>query len=712
MAVFGPASRATYDPAFAGEGQPFGAGVKLPAPSGLGVTEAGPAGPSIQYNAQTKEISVNGFRFKEEDHQSALQSESYLTQARKQPEGTGWTLLPQQAYDEYLNKIKDPSLGRFLSKQFGTAVDSAQLMGGAALSFVGAEETGAGIIEQQTKEIGYNAPYEFQFTDVKGPGDFAWWIAGNAASLAPIMIETALTALAGALIGGIGGGLNPFTAIGGAVLSVTGRKAIIQAALLAAKKQVRGEALDKTEEKLLREVSGITAEYMAAIKPGQPGFAAASRAWSARLAGETPALGAKAALKGDKLLRGRAGGAVAASGVNSYGIGIGDIYSEVLETGEGSRAATAFAAVPYAMLDLAPEMLLARYFLKAASGVGKAQALKRGTVGGIAGGAAEGSTEAMQEVAILMTTGQFDLENPEIRKRLINSFAAGAGIGGPLGAGANLYRGEPVNLLASESPGSSGPGYGSTPGTVVDSKPLTDPDNLMDPPLGDGGAAPIAPFVSPEQLELPLGGQLELPLEGGSINEGNVELPALGPEQLELLDDTQDTIRNFDADPVTPQLGERFQEALQVKNAEEQAAATEAQAEAAQAQIEQAEERAEGLALQERQFAEAEAAQIALDRPTLQPNLPGIPVAPAPVDLKGEVATLPAQTVPPAPAPNRLLEQLEFGQRGNALILPEGTPSQSPRQPTKPLSAAEIQGLRQSSERLDGIKALRQCLRL
>ena len=54
------------------------------------------------------------------------------------------------------------------------------------------------------------------------------------------------------------------------------------------------------------------------------------------------------------------------------------------------------------------------------------------------GGTLEGLTELGQEAIIL--TGTDQLGDAETTKRLINSFAAGFAIGGPLGGGANLLQ--------------------------------------------------------------------------------------------------------------------------------------------------------------------------------------------------------------------------------------------------------------------------------
>jgi hypothetical protein len=68
------------------------------------------------------------------------------------------------------------------------------------------------------------------------------------------------------------------------------------------------------------------------------------------------------------------------------------------------------------------------------------------------GGTAEGFTELGQEAQLLYQTDQ-DFNSPENVDRLINSFAAGFGVGGPIGAVANLRGKQPANLLnAAQNP--------------------------------------------------------------------------------------------------------------------------------------------------------------------------------------------------------------------------------------------------------------------
>ena len=78
---------------------------------------------------------------------------------------------------------------------------------------------------------------------------------------------------------------------------------------------------------------------------------------------------------------------------------------------------------------------------------GKGGKLRRLATGLTVGAAAEGSTEAAQEALLLLSNPEVDLTSEEGIHRLINSFAAGAGFGGPIGGIANLAGGKKQKLV-------------------------------------------------------------------------------------------------------------------------------------------------------------------------------------------------------------------------------------------------------------------------
>jgi hypothetical protein len=166
-----------------------------------------------------------------------------------------------------------------------------------------------------------------------------------------------------------------------------------------------------------------------------------------------------------------AGGTIA-SGVGEYILGVGDVYNELREQGANpedasARLTAAAAGLPYAALSILPEAMIVGRILgaggRAALPAGTslprrgAELLRRGVGGAALYGGIEGSSEAAQEGLVMGASGQ-DLTSDEAIRRFINSFAAGAAVGGVLGGVANLRSRtpegepspeskEPVNLL-------------------------------------------------------------------------------------------------------------------------------------------------------------------------------------------------------------------------------------------------------------------------
>jgi hypothetical protein len=446
--------------------------------------------PSIAFSPTSKEFFVNGVTFRADDASRALQSEQYLTgPGTGLPQGGDWVPLDAQAYGQYLQSIREPSLGRLASKSFGRGVDQLQMLAGRGLQLAGAEELGGRIVAQQGTELARTAPYERQFTDIESGRDAVEWFVANFAQQGPNMIESIATAGLGFLAGTAAGG--PLAGAGGAMAGLMGKTAFKEAVIAAATKRAAGEALNAAENKLLREAAGLA-------------------------------------------------GAVATTYGQNLATGAADIYGELREQGANAddvdaRMKALAGSIPYAALDTLPEFLLASRLF--GGGLGRAalpagatrtqragELLKRGAIGFGVGGTLEGSTESGQEALLLGISGQ-DLSSPEGVNRLINSFAAGFGIGGPLGAAANLRSRQPENLLnpaqpseqtpgrelmvpPSQQPPGAGPAAG--PGTAVAPffTPVTPMGAAPGAPLQIGGPAPTAPLglPAPTQPLTPVGG--------------------------------------------------------------------------------------------------------------------------------------------------------------------------------------------------------------
>jgi hypothetical protein len=235
------------------------------APSGHPVCPLLRRGPVLAISRSSGKIWANGKLFTLDDAQGALESEQYLSQPpapAPAAEAGDWELLDQEAYAQHLQSIKNPGLGTLASKNFGIGVDNMQMMAGYGLQFLGAEETGQAIVRNQLEDLSKNAPYQRDFTDIgsdENRGYLDWFVA-NLAQQGPNLIESVVTAAAGAVAGGaLGGGPNPVTAAGGAITAMVSKQAFKQAVLSAAKKYSAGETLDAAEAKLLQEAAGLTA---------------------------------------------------------------------------------------------------------------------------------------------------------------------------------------------------------------------------------------------------------------------------------------------------------------------------------------------------------------------------------------------------------------------------------------------------------------------
>ena len=383
--------------------------------------------PAIAYSPSQKKLFVQGVTFDEDDSDMTLRAEQLLDQPSVgMPTGGDWVTLTPQAYGQIASGIRNPGLGRLMSKNFGIGVDQLQLLAGRGLQLAGAEQTGQGIVDMQMEDLRKNLPFRREFSEIDSTKGAIDWLAATVAQQGPNILESIGVAAAGFFAGGAAGG--PLGAAGGALAGLAGKTAFKQSVIAALKKRAAGETLDAAETKLLKEASGI------------------------------------------------AGATIASVGQN-YATGAADIYGEFREQGSGAddtnaRLAALSGAVPYAVLESLPEFILAsRLFgaggLSARGGAinlqdiqGKTflgtqtrrggELLKRAGKGAIVGGTAEGATELGQESLLVGMTGQ-DFADSDVQKRLLESFAAGFGVGGTIGAGANLRRGpinkQPTNLL-------------------------------------------------------------------------------------------------------------------------------------------------------------------------------------------------------------------------------------------------------------------------
>jgi len=341
------------------------------------------------YENADGQIFVNGLLFAGDDHSKMLESEQYLNapEVNTPPPGGGWQTLDRSAYQAEIDSIKDPSRGTLAKKNFGIGIDNLQLLGGYGLELMGAEETGRAVQEQQIKDLAKNDPYQREFTeDVESVETGIDWFVANLAQQGPNMIESLATFVLGYAAGG-----GQLTGLGSGITAVAGKEAFKKALKTAIKNRVKAKekgesfkSLSAADQKILRQTSGISAVL-----------------------------------------------------ANNYAIGASDIFGEVKDTDpDNARLKAFFGAIPYTLLETAPEALLASRLLGGLKG--KGGIARRGATGAGIGGMAEGSTEAGQEALLMGLNPEAEIGTPEGKKRLLNAFAAGAGIGSPIGGVANL----------------------------------------------------------------------------------------------------------------------------------------------------------------------------------------------------------------------------------------------------------------------------------
>lgn len=478
-----------------------------------------PEGPQVLYSPSTNKMFVNGALFDADDASSALQSRDYLTapSALAPADVQDWQTVSPESYAKYIRNIEDPSLGNLAARNFEIGGSNLKLLAGRGAQFLGAEETGQDWVNSAISELYYNQPFQREFTEIDSAEGVLDWFVANLAQQGPNIIESIGTGLIGAGVGAVaGGGANPFTAVGGALAALTGRTAFKQAVLAAARKYAQGQALTVGERKLLREVAGLTAANMVrnpSLYMNQAGQALTRGQLNRQIVREGIDLGADIAARGGRN-QAIAGGAALGNLAGSYAMGVADIYGETRDTGVGGRAEAALGAIPYAALESLPEFILGLRILGGGRALGGAMqggnVLRRGATGFAVGGTLEGATEVGQESLLLGLTDQFDLSDEEVGRRLINSFAAGFAVGGPMGAGANmLKRGQPTDML----------NEGANPEPTSTTQPI-DPNNPTPNPLVPTGGSQVNPFVyegevvGPEMT--PAGPPLPSPVQQGA----------------------------------------------------------------------------------------------------------------------------------------------------------------------------------------------------
>jgi hypothetical protein len=379
----------------------------------------------------------------------------YAGQEAPLPEGN-WEQVDDTSFAQYVQGIRDPGTLKLMARNFGMGVDEMQQMAGLGLQWLGAEQTGTWLADQEG-DLQPNQVYSRSFTDIgSSPENGALdWIAATIGRLGPNVVESTISAGIGAAIGGaVSGPAAPAAAPIGAIAGFFGKTAVKKALLDAAKKRLKGEALNEAEKKLMLSAAGMTNAAANATK---------TRLMSPAQVGEFIDEGTRkgAEIVGGQVARRAAqvGGAAGLSTASNIFQQTGAAYGETMAGGgEGERGTALVVGTIGGLLDTAPEFLLAgRLFSELAGDVASVTKTQRramdvlkgaakGRTGRIAGygaggAAVEGATEGVQEVLQIAANPILDLNSDEAVNRIVNAFAAGALMGGTLGGAGGAFAG-------------------------------------------------------------------------------------------------------------------------------------------------------------------------------------------------------------------------------------------------------------------------------
>ena len=584
-------------------------------------TPKAPSGSTVLFSPTQGKMFVNGSLFDVDDADNALRAADAIDRGDTQsyrdaptaPSGAGWSRVEPEQWAGYINDIRNPTLGRRFSENFTTGVNQLKQLGGAGLTLLGAEETGLGIMERAEEEIRKNSPFYGEATDVGfGEDDLGpvEWFVGTLGTQGPMLLETIGVGLAGFFAGSATAGPG----LGSAAGTVAG---------LFGKKEFKRRVLEAAKEYGEEKAKGKAA--------------------------------AKAFLKTDKgkILKRASGmaGAATLGYANNYGLAASDVYQELLDSGIdpddfGAKMTALSAAVPYAALDTIPEFILGAKLLGGIRRGQKGGRLRRGATGAGVGATAEGVTEAGQEAIIMGATSAYtgrEYESDEVLARLINSFAAGAAIGGGIGGITNALKGTDQGDLLQGAPTEQEP----------EAEPLMLEDRseetlALEGPEGPAGllTGPPPKALPPPLLQIEDSGTIFVPPEPEAI----ITPPPVPPTPPAPVEDVTSAIEQTVAQQSQQQaqpnlLQQRMQEAAARKREQE----VQAQQQAEQQQIQ---------AQQQAQQAQQEAEMRAMEDARIEQNNREVENALALQQSQNEIAAYEAEQlgrqqaeVSPPPAP-------------------------------------------------------------
>ena len=409
----------------------------------------------VAIDTANNKLFIGGYVVDRSNDTDVAALSKYANKEAPLPEGN-WETVDDASFSQYVQGIRDPGTLKLMARNFSMGVDEMQQMAGLGLQWLGAEQTGRYLADQEA-DLQPNQVYSRSFTDIGSTPENGVldWMAATIGRLGPNIVESTISAAAGAAIGGaVSGPAAPAAAPIGAIAGFFGKTAVKKALLEAAKKQLKGEALDAAEKKLLLSAAGMTNAAANATK---------TRLMSPAQVGEFIGEGTRkgAEIVGGQVARRAAqvGGAAGLSTTSNIFQQTGAAYGETMAGGgEGDRGTALLVGTIGGLLDTAPEFLLAgRLFSELAGDVASVAKTQRkatdilkgaakGRTGriagyGAAGAALEGATEGTQEVLQIAANPILDLNSDEAVNRIVNAFAAGALMGGTLGGASGAFAG-------------------------------------------------------------------------------------------------------------------------------------------------------------------------------------------------------------------------------------------------------------------------------
>lgn len=409
----------------------------------------------VALDPTTNRLFIGGYVVDRNDDTNVALLSKYANQDAPLPEGN-WEEVDPASFASYVQNIRDPSTLTLMAKNFGMGVDEMQQMAGLGLQWLGAESAGQYLADQEA-DLAPNQIYNRNFTDIGSSPEngILDWMAATIGRLGPNIVESTISAGAGAAIGGaVSGPAAPAAAPIGAIAGFFGKTAVKKALLEAAKKQLKGQALDAAEKKLLLSAAGLTNAAANASKTRFMGAAGVAGFINEGVQKGAGIVGGQVARRAAQ-----AGGAAGLSLASNVFQQTGQAYGETMADGSaGDRGVALGVGILGGLADTIPEFILAGRLFSEAAGdvVGAAKKQKsamdllkgmaqgrtgKAATGAVGGAAMEGSTEAFQELLQIAANPTIDWNSPEAATRIVNSFAAGALMGGGFGAAGNAFAG-------------------------------------------------------------------------------------------------------------------------------------------------------------------------------------------------------------------------------------------------------------------------------